>query len=418
MKRNLFIFMIAVIILSACASEKTLPTETPNPTENQPLENEITQTPMMITETATALPSATPTATSQPMAEPDDLPIGLIAFIGMDGNLHLADPQTGNTHAITEDGEPMGSPVGEDGQVRYKELDWSSDGRYLAYLREVSIPETGSLSISESLWAYDLLNEEHEILIENQRFAGFDWQPDTHKIAYAITPVQEYFTGEIGSNSNLASGIQLFDVDTNETSELVTPKEGISLAYPHWSPQGTYLAFQEIVYIEGQGLFAYYQPEIDAYVRWERPIGNFDFSPDETLLAYDTFNYQATGEEQIYLNNLQGNDELPLSNTDQVMSATYPVFSPDGTMISYHTQSTAMTDQQNQLYIQPLDGAARDFGSFIQIGHKSWSADGNWLAFYAGGMDNWQVVLLDLQSGDFQTLAKGWQIAWQPPSAQ
>ena len=61
-------------------------------------------------------------------------------------------------------------------------------------------------------------------------------------------------------------------MDSGESSELVKAERGVALYTPIWSPDGRYLGFDELVYMEGRGPFAYYDFEGGQYVAWRTPL--------------------------------------------------------------------------------------------------------------------------------------------------
>jgi hypothetical protein len=78
-------------------------------------------------------------------------------------------------------------------------------------------------------------------------------------LAYIPELEGEYFTTRGDKpDSTYAKGIIGFEVDSGETVELVKPERGYALYGPVWSPDGRFLSFNELLYMEGRGPFAYY----------------------------------------------------------------------------------------------------------------------------------------------------------------
>ena len=64
----------------------------------------------------------------------------------------------------------------------------------------------------------------------------------------------DYFLTRGQPDAALATGIRAIDMDSEETLELVTPERGYALYGPDWSPDGRFLAFEEIFNIIEDGV--------------------------------------------------------------------------------------------------------------------------------------------------------------------
>ena len=131
-------------------------------------------------------------------------------------------------------------------------------------------------------------------------FTGFSWRPGTHIISYSLMTDPNYFTARGAVDESLAKGILGFDVDTMQAMELVPP-QGYSLIWPHWSPDGRFVGFDEILYMEGRGNFAYYDFEDQEYISWKRPIGSYQWSQDGENLVYDYLTYARMAKSEFLL---------------------------------------------------------------------------------------------------------------------
>jgi dipeptidyl aminopeptidase/acylaminoacyl peptidase len=214
------------------------------------------------------------------------------------------------------------------------------------------------------------------------------WKPGTHLLTYGLGTDEEYFGRHVETpDPNFARGIWGADLDQDplEPVELVKPERGYHLGMPVWSPDGRFLAFDEVHMYEGRGMFAYYDFESGEYVAWEEAIGNYAWSPDGSLIAYDRMTYTATGAERIFLRERQGGEERQLSPDFPQGYASFPVFSPAGDRIAYMAGLEGPDSMKFGLYVQDLpDGEARELGVYESLQRLAWTPDGQNLTFIAG----------------------------------
>jgi Tol biopolymer transport system component len=331
-----------------------------------------------------------------------------IAYIGSDGNLWVIE-NGGEPRQVTQDGTPLVySEMPVTGIVSYNIPKVSTDGRFVAARRDSGTPVEWGMQYEIVLWVVDLSNGESRLVYEKTP-AGFDWKPGTHLIAYGLGVEQEYFTTRGGQpDPDLATGIVGFDMDSGETSELVQPERGLALFTPTWSPDGRYLGFDELVYMEGRGPFAYYDFESGQYVPWEDPLGTYDFSPDGSQIAYDRMTYTASGEERIFTQPISGGEETQFSPEIAGAYAYLPVYSPQGERIAYLAALGGPDDHNQHLYVQDLAGGEPiDLGLYESVWSLSWTPDGERLVFHAGPYGAQQVLMVSAADGTVTILADG-----------
>ncbi len=331
-----------------------------------------------------------------------------IAYIGSDGNLWVIE-NGAEPRPVTQDGTPLVyDEMPAKGIVSYNFPKISSDGKYLAVRRDAGTPVEWGMQYEIVLWVYDLsTGEAQQIYAETP--AGFDWQPGSHLLAYGLGVEQEYFTTRGGlPDANLATGIVGIDIDSGESRELVNPERGLALYSPTWSPDGRYLGFDELVYMEGRGPFAYYDFEAGQYIAWEDPIGTYDFAPDGSQIAYDRMTYTASGEERIFLQPVSRGEETQFSPDIEGAYSYLPVFSPQGERIAYLAALGGPDDHNQHLYVQDLAGGEpRDLGLFESVWNLNWTPDGENLVFHAGPYGTQQVLLVSAVDGTVSVLADG-----------
>jgi Tol biopolymer transport system component len=299
--------------------------------------------------------------------------------------------------------------------ITYQSPAWSSDGRYLAFEREVGKAIESGFSFSYSLLTYDSTTAAIQPVLENMDTVGFAWKPGTHLLTFAQAVDPNYFTARGQVDSNLATGIYWLDLDSGGAGELVKPEAGYALVSPQWAPNGQIISFNELVYMEGQGPFAYYDFTTNQYVRWEVPIGSVDWSLDGSQLLHDNMTYAPSYTERIFLVNRDRSGERQLSAELENGYAMYPLFSPLGDRIAYLEVTGMDMDTTTTLMIQDLpDGQPSKLLLLHQAYNLTWTPDGNSLLVSSGNYPDLQVLLISADEGSYQVLADGWQPAMQP----
>ena len=418
----LFLIMTAAL-LAGCGVQQTVPVE-PLPLPTSAGEVVVTMVPQPEQPQATENPQVEQPAPVEPQpSEPAAAPQepAWIAYTGDDGNIWMVNPGSGEMRQVTEDGTPMNS-VWDGDIVSYDPPQWSSDGQMIAALRQHGKPVESGYEFTFSVLVYDLQSQTSRTLLEGQQMLGAAWRPGTRQIAYGQYLNTAYFATRGQPDPTYARGIWTVDVDSGETAELVKPERGLALARPSFSPDGRYVAFQEIYMMEGAGKFGYYDLQEQQYHSWDKPIGPLSWSPDSQRIAYAYLTYMPSGEESIYTNTIQGDAEKRLLPENAPDSYAFgPVFSPDGSQIAYIQELIADrlpegAQPNSQVMVMPVEGGEpRSLGIFDQPGELEWSADGQNLLLgigphYAGR----QVALLSVSSGTLKPLTNGVFASWQP----
>jgi Tol biopolymer transport system component len=190
--------------------------------------------------------------------------------------------------------------------------------------------------------------------------------------------------------------------------ELVAPTNGYSLSNPRWSPDGRYLAFEEIWNMEGSGYFAFYNFDTHEYTSSGGPLGTIDWSPDSQTVAYDMLTYVANGTEQIFLHPLTGGEDQQVA-PDYAQGYTYaPHFAPSGTQIAYFYHGGDVDDLTSTVQVQLFDGGeVMNFGDFENPLYLSWLSDESGLILSVGPSGTRQVLEISLADGSVRVLADG-----------
>ena len=269
---------------------------------------------------------------------------------------------------------------------------------------------TSGVQYTFALMVYDTGTGEGQAVFESADSppAGWDWKPGTHLLAYGLGSDPNYFTARGEVDAALATGIYATDLDSGETSLLVAPEKGLALILPAWSPDGRFLGFDEHVYMEGRGPFAYYDFDAQEYIQWNEALGDYDWSPDGGQLAYDRLTYSAQGTERIYTRPRAGGEEVAVSPDLEQGYAFSPVYSPDGTMLAYAINPGNPENPQYKLVVQDLSsGEVRELDSLINFWGLEWSSDGKVLVYSNGPYESAQVYGYDLRRGEAVALAEG-----------
>jgi len=361
----------------------------------------VSTTPAPVSSPATELEPAATTAVPE-------VSIPAMAYLGPDGNLWVLEAGQETARQLTFDAHPLD---GENVAVEYAYPRLSSDGALLAYRLEVGTPNASGYDFSSGLWVMNLATGEQRQILDG-RSTGFDWKPGTHLLAYGTAVEMNYFITRGQPDPALATGINAIDLDSGETRELVAPERDYALSGPQWSPDGRFLAFEEVFNMEGSGFFAYYDLEGQEYVAWEEPVGGVSWSPDGNLLAYARHTYAANGEERLYLRPRQGSEQLLGPDYDGPAYATHPVFSPAGNQIAYLVYVEGPETQMATIMVLDLTGGEpNSLGQFEGVWELAWVPDGSQLVFSFGPWESRQIIALNLADGGQTVLATGGQPA-------
>jgi Tol biopolymer transport system component len=330
-----------------------------------------------------------------------------MAYLGPDSNVWVLEAGNETPRQVTFDAN-IG---GENATVEYMNPRLSSDGTLLAYRLDVGTPTASGYDSTSGIWMVNLTTGEQRQILD-VRSTGFAWKPGTHLLAYGTGVDMDYFISRGEPDSSLATGISAIDLDSGETLELVAPERGYALAGPNWSPDGRFLAFEEVFNMEGSGLFAYYDLESQEYVAWDEPVGLVSWSLDGNLLTYARHTYAANGEERLYMRLRQGSEQLLGPDYDGPAYATHPIFSPAGDQITYLAYLGGPETQIATIVVLDLaSGESKSLGQFEDVWELAWVPDGSHVVFSFGPWESRQIIALNLTDGSQIVLAAGSQPA-------
>jgi Tol biopolymer transport system component len=380
----------------------------------------------VVTPTAANLPGETPADrtggaptqdASSPTLEPSPVPEGnpiattvpegsfpTMAYVGGDGNLWLLEEGSQTPRQVTSDAISIG---GDSPFVEYQSPRISSDGTLLAYRQDAGTPTEGGYDVTTGLWIRNLATGEQQQILDSYS-AGYAWKPGTHQLAYGIAADTNYFINRGDPDPALANGIRAIDMDSGETREIVAPERGYTLSGPKWSPDGRFLAFEEVMNMEGSGLFAYYDFVGQGYYFWDEAVGNVSWSPDGSLLTYSRQVYTPVGDERLYVRPRDGSEQLLGPEYEGPAYATRPVFSPAGDQIAYLAFLGGPDAQVATVMVfEVTGGESNSLGQFEGVWELAWTPGGDQVVFDFGPWETRQMMVIDVADGSQTLLGDG-----------
>jgi Tol biopolymer transport system component len=262
---------------------------------------------------------------------------------------------------------------------------WSPDGRYLAYLREV--PSTGS----SDLWVRSANGAGARLLAHE---AGQPtWAPDAKTLAFGH-----------------ADRIWTVRVNGSALHAVTTPASGTLDGEPVWSPNGSLIAFLRSAGGSSSRLMAV-EPSGHALRRIaSRVFFAASWSPNGVRIAFDSSGPNGTGSfsPRLYVANPDGSHRLNLAPLNGNLA-----WSPNGTWIAYGGGGTSALS-----VIHPNGTGRRRLANADLSSQPAWSPGSGRIAFARGRpADVWTVDLHGVQ----HRLTAGWRYgytnespAWHP----
>ena len=162
--------------------------------------NQVIMAALAVLVVSLACSFALPLSTSRTPGIPfPEAPLGLIAYIGKDGNIYTTDRNGKQTNAITKDAalNPSAGQAGRD----YRSLTWAPDGQHLAFVRVSSSQSGQEVSLMSALSD----GKKPVTNFTSQVFQPFDlyWSPNSQTIAFLGS---EATSGVLGQYQVAAAG--------------------------------------------------------------------------------------------------------------------------------------------------------------------------------------------------------------------
>lgn len=311
-----------------------------------------------------------PFSTSQTLPSPTlEAPLGLIVYVGNNGNIYTTDRDGKQLSAITKDAD-LNPANGQVGHV-YQYPTWAPDGQHLAFVR-ASFSQSG-----QEVSLFSALSDGRKSVntFTSQDFQPFylSWSPNSQTIAFlgsdATGALAQYTVAASGGKSKFISGgmpyywdwspdnrsmivhiggassdspdarLAIIGLDSSSPNKELDLKPGYFDA-PAWSPigNGLLLATQndagdnDLILADQDGKVK------QVLAKLSGPV-SFAWSPKGTLLAYAVFD-PAASVPTIRLVEL---DSTHPDRKNQVAQGNLVAFfwSPDGQKIAYFIQGSA-----------------------------------------------------------------------------
>ena len=348
---------------------------------------------------------------SFPGAHAQELPAfeGQIAYVGADGNIWVLRGDGSMPVQVTRDATAS---------RRYHAPRWSPDGARLAYcVTEQADESKGGLYISwTGEWLPFLIAQ--DVYCKDGSTGLFDWSLDGSKILYS-----RYFeyTGDAGVVWDPYYGIWEANIVSGAQTEAVPPPGGNPLISPDLSPDGRWVRFYELIYIEGLGVLRTWQTETGTLAGWlgtstQLFPGLSNWSPDGSQIIFDQVTYAGFPGAGLFVTAPDGSDLRQVySRADS--AAYHPIWSPDGQNIVF-VLSSFNRDAQGSARLALIDPQGENLRQ-VYTGPDSitpvvWSPSGSQLIFAFSEDSAINLLLYDLASDTNTILAAAgdWAADW------
>ncbi len=350
--------------------------------------------------------------TTRSQEQPRQAIEGQIAYIGVDGNLWVLRGDSDVPLPVTYDAG---------GGRRYHSPKWSADGSRLAYCG--TDKEGSGKGQLYMVWAGEWLPYlvSQDVFCKDSSIPLFDWSLDGSSLYYARA-----FAMATGGNAvwDPYYGIWQVNILSGAQTELIPPPGDNPLIYPNLSPDGRWLRFYELIYIEGLGVLRTWQAETGTLANW-LGLGNnlfpglSDWSPDGSRLVFDQVTYTGFPGAALFVSAPDGNGLRQIFANSEA-AAVHPLWSPDGQNIAFSASMFGEPGTRLVLIDPEGENLRRIYHGSDSLVPLAWSPSGAQLLFGYGEGEQVNLMLYDLASDTTLALAVAgdWAVDWSPLSQQ
>ncbi|MBA4383864.1 MAG: hypothetical protein C0410_03950 [Anaerolinea sp.] len=195
--------------------------------------------------------------------------------------------------------------------------------------------------------------------------------------------------------------IYTMNADGSGKSQLVPSSANhTSQAFPSWSPDGSKIAFQgaggnyEVFVINTDGTNL---QQLTNTPGWDN--GDPSWSPDGSQIAYFSRGDPAFNYGEIWVMNADGSNKHPVM-VDYSMSVGYVTWSPDGSKMAFMAHE--WPERIWKIYVMNSDGSDIKLltNSSGHSQYPQFSPDSNYLLYMSNRVGNYEIYVLDLNSGN------------------
>jgi TolB protein len=245
------------------------------------------------------------------------------------------------------------------------------------------------------------------------------WSPDGDSIAF--TSYSDGFAEIFIMNSD---GTQVRQVtDAGYDMEFVLAR------FPVWSPDGDSIAFVGFREHDGSGFAEIFVMNADGTEVRQLTDNDYDdeypvWSPDGDSIAFhsdrrsewvEDVDGDETGVVDIFVMNADGTQEHQLTDNDDWVMARFPVWSPDGDSIVFHSYS----DGDAEIFVMNADGTqVRQLTDNDNVDELPvWSPDGDSIAFTSDRDGDYEIFVMNADGTDvYSTGQQGSLGGWRGPA--